>query len=482
MTTLLWLRRDLRLTDNPALQAALAGEAAVIPVYIHDDASEAPWAPGGAARWWLHHSLAALDAALRERGSRLILRSGDSLGVLETLCTETGASAVHWNRCYEPTAIARDTRIKQALQARGLAVHSHKAALWREPWELRTGGGDPYRVFTPFWRSLGAQLPELQISPAPARLPPPPASLASQPLAELRLLPRLNWADGFAAHWQPGEAGALQKLQDFVTAPMRDYQQQRDFPAQPGVSRLSPHLHFGELSPQQARAAALRVAGSQAASQGGAEHFLRELGWREFAHHLLYHFPTTPETPLYDKFAPFPWLTPKVYAEDLRAWQRGRTGIPIVDAGMRELWLSGWMHNRVRMVVASFLTKNLLIPWQEGARWFWDTLLDADLANNTLGWQWSAGCGADAAPYFRIFNPVLQSQKFDAQGQYLRRWLPELAGLPDALIHAPWTATPPQLAAAKLRLGQDYPLPIVDLAASRQRALEAYGQIKSPAV
>ncbi|WP_093288197.1 cryptochrome/photolyase family protein [Solimonas aquatica] len=476
MTALLWFRRDLRLTDNPALNAALT-QGRLIPVYIHDEASHSPWPAGGAARWWLHHSLRALDGALRARGSRLIVRTGESLAVLEALLAETGAESVHWNRCYEPAAIARDTRIKQALQARGLAVHSQRAALWREPWELKTGAGEPYRVFTPFWRALSARLPELNVQPAPARLPPVPETLASETLDALRLLPRLNWADGFAAHWQPGEEGALRRLESFVDSRLPGYKTRRDFPAQPGVSGLSPHLHFGELSPQQIRAAVQRVAG--AAPGADAEHFLRELGWREFAHHLLYHFPHTPEAPLYEKFAAFPWRAAADYAAQLRAWQQGLTGIPIVDAGMRELWHSGWMHNRVRMIVASFLTKNLLIPWQEGARWFWDTLLDADLANNTLGWQWSAGCGADAAPYFRIFNPLLQSQKFDAQGVYLRRWLPELAQLPDALIHAPWTASPAQLAAAKLRLDQDYPLPIVDLAASRARALAAYEPIKA---
>lgn len=473
-TAIVWFRRDLRLTDQAALAAALDSHRQVLPVYIADFAGDGAWAPGGAARWWLHHSLQALDTALRQRGARLIIRSGDSLAELRRLAGESGAGAVYWNRLYEPAAIARDRHIKAALRDDGLAVSSCNSALWREPWQIKTGGGEAYRVFTPFWRTLQAQLPPLDLRPAPARIEMPRPSPPSLALDALQLLPRPDWAAAFTPHWQPGEAGALQALGRFVDAAVGDYRQQRDRPAAAGTSRLSPHLHFGELSPQQARAALLR----SGADGSGGEHFLRELGWREFAHHLLYAFPDTPEQPLYERFAQLPWRQPCDYRDDLRAWQRGATGIPIVDAGMRELWTCGWMHNRVRMIVASFLTKNLLIPWQEGARWFWDTLVDADLANNTLGWQWTAGCGADAAPYFRVFNPVLQAQKFDADGAYIRRWVPELRGLPAPAIHAPWLAPPRLLAEAGFRPGRDYPAPIVDLAASRERALAAYAAIK----
>jgi deoxyribodipyrimidine photo-lyase len=469
---ILWLRRDLRLTDNPALNAALAHGGPVLPLYIDAPESEAPWAPGGASRWWLHHSLAALDQALRQRGTSLLIARGQPLQVLRALCRETGADAVFWNRQYEPAAIARDTEIKTALQEDGIEVHSSNGTLWREPWQIRTGGNEPYRVFTPFWRNLAAQLPEPRVSAAPERMAAPERVPRSLQLKDLDLLPSLGWAGEFPAHWQPGEAGALELLAGFVETDLGAYRSQRDLPAVDASSRLSAHLHFGELSPQQVQAATRRGAGD-------AEPYLRQLGWREFAHHLLYHYPHTAQQPLNPKFAAFPWRHVADYGDDLRAWQRGRTGIPIVDAGMRQLWRSGWMHNRVRMLVASLLTKNLLIPWQEGARWFWDTLLDASLANNTMGWQWVAGCGADAAPYFRIFNPVLQSQKFDAHGVYIRRWIPELARLPDDALHAPWLAKPAVLAQAGVRLGHHYPLPIVDLAASRERALAAYAQIKA---
>ncbi|HEX4895260.1 MAG TPA: deoxyribodipyrimidine photo-lyase [Solimonas sp.] len=476
---LVWFRRDLRLTDNPALQQALERHPQVLPVYIDDPASETPWSPGGASRWWLHHSLQALGEALARRGNPLVLRRGASLDALRDLVRDTGASAVYWNRLYEPAAISRDQAIKQALRADGLEVQSHNGALWREPWELKTGGGEPYRVFTPFWRKLGAELPPLRITPAPEQIPGPDRRPDALPLSALGLLPRIPWDAEFPAHWQPGEAGAHATLQRFLDEGLAGYHGRRDFPALGNCSRLSPHLHFGEIGPQQIRAAVLREQAQAPSIAADAEHYLRELGWREFGHHLLYHFPATPATPMYERFAAFPWREPGEYGSDLQAWQRGQTGIPIVDAGMRQLWRSGWMHNRVRMIVASLLTKNLLIPWQEGANWFWDTLVDASLANNTLGWQWAAGCGADAAPYFRIFNPLLQSQKFDPEGVYLRRWVPELAALPTEALHAPWLAAPGTLARAGVQLGSSYPRPIIDLAASRDRALAAYDRLKA---
>ncbi|WP_028080024.1 cryptochrome/photolyase family protein [Solimonas soli] len=478
-TAIVWFRRDLRLTDNPALHLALQRHERVVPLFIADFEAERPWAPGAASRWWLHHSLARLGGDFEERGVPLLIRRGDSLQALRALIGETGAEAVYWNRLYEPALVARDRRIKAALREAGIAAHSQRAALWHEPSTLRTAAGEPYRVFTPFWRRLAAELPDLRIEAAPVRLKGPRRQPASDTLESLQLLPKLKWDAGFYAHWRPGEAGALHALDAFVRGSLGHYAAGRNHPAREDGTRLSPHLHFGELSPQQLRAAVLRRAQGTATLEADAEELLRELGWREFAHHLLFHFPHTPDAPLQDRFAKMPWRKPRDYAADLEAWQRGRTGMPIVDAGMRELWQTGWMHNRVRMIVASFLTKNLLIPWQEGTRWFWDTLLDADLANNTLGWQWTAGCGADAAPYFRIFNPLLQAQKFDADAAYIKRWLPELATLPPEAAHAPWLARAGELEKAGLRLKVDYPEPIVALGASRKRALEAYETIRS---
>ncbi|WP_241696181.1 cryptochrome/photolyase family protein [Solimonas terrae] len=478
-TAIVWFRRDLRLTDNPALQAALARHERIVPVFVADFAAEASWAPGAASRWWLHHSLVRLENAFAGRGNALLIRRGASLAELRRLIAETGAEAVYWNRLYEPALIERDRVVKAALREDGIIAQSFRAALWHEPWNLKTAAGEPYRVFTPFWRKLVGELPPLQIHAAPARIKGLSGKVAGLSPDALELLPKLDWDTGFYARWRPGEDGALHALDNFVRGGLGHYTDGRNLPARRDTTGLSPHLHFGEISPQQIRAAIVRRAGGIARLEADGEQVLRELGWREFAHHLLFHFPQTPEHPLQTKFADMPWRPAKSRAADLAAWQRGRTGIPIVDAGMRELWTTGWMHNRVRMIVASFLTKNLLIPWQDGARWFWDTLLDADLANNTLGWQWTAGCGADAAPYFRIFNPLLQAEKFDADGAYLRQWLPELATLPADALRAPWLARPEVLNRGGIRLGTDYPAPIVDLAASRKRALAAYATIKS---
>jgi deoxyribodipyrimidine photo-lyase len=476
-TALVWFRQDLRLADNPALLAALKRYAQVLPVFVHDPGSAANWAAGAASRWWLHHSLGALQAQLQRRGSTLLIRHGDALAQLRELGKAVGATALYCNRLYEPAVAAQEQKIFEALEGGGLACESFNAALLLEPAQVQTGSGGPYKVFTPYWRSAQT-LPWRAPAAPPRRLPRPPELPPSLPIAELDLLPRSPWDAGFYAAWTPGEDGAWAELERFCRGAVNHYRERRDYPAEPATSRLSPHLHFGEIGPVQIAARLRRLAGEEGAPHGEVEHYLRELGWREFAHHLLHHFPRTPEQPLDPRFAAFGWRRPAEYAADLRAWQRGRTGIPMVDAGMRELWHTGWMHNRVRMLVASFLTKNLLIPWQEGARWFWDTLVDADLANNTLGWQWTAGCGADAAPYFRVFNPVLQGGRFDAGGAYVRRWLPELARLPDALIHIPWQAPPAALQAAGVHLGRDYPQPVVDLAASRARALEAYARLK----
>ena len=479
-TALVWFRRDFRVADNPALRAALDQHDHVLPVYVHAPDEEAPWQPGGASNWWLHHSLTALSARLAGLGTPLVIREGgSSLAVLRKLVKETGASAVYWNRLYEPVIVARDTAIKQALREDGIDAGSHNSALLVEPWEVKTGGGDPYRVFTPFWRNAGAR-PAREPLAAPSHIPAPVKIPASLGVDALELLPTIRWDSGFHARWTPGEAGAWQQMEAFCDDGMAHYRNERDLPAAASTSSLSPHLHFGEIGPVQLADRTRRLVGERQVTglTGNSEHFIRELGWREFSHHLLFHFPATTDQPLMPKFSAFPWRDPEDYAADLRAWQRGMTGVPIVDAGMRELWTTGWMHNRVRMIVASFLTKNLLIPWQEGARWFWDTLVDGSLPQNTFGWQWTAGCGADAAPYFRIFNPVLQSAKFDAEGRYLRRWVPEIARLPDASLHAPWEAKPAICRAARFSLGQDYPEPIVSLSETRERALAAYGRIK----
>jgi deoxyribodipyrimidine photo-lyase len=473
---ILWFRRDLRLTDNPALAEALATADRVIPVYVHAPEEEGVWAPGAASRWWLHRSLESLGRGLAARGSRLLIRAGASLDVLADLARESGASSIHWNRLYEPAVVARDKAIEQALGDLGLQAATSNGHLLFEPWAIQTATGDPYRVFTPFWknclRSIDQVGPPL---PAPRRVPAVRGDLAGVEIESLGLNPRLAWDSGLVEAWQPGEAGAAAALRRFCEEAMDAYPEDRNRPDRPGTSRLSPFLHFGELSTRQALAAA-RTPGRGDTS--GSESFVRELGWREFAHHLLYHFPQTPEAPLDARFERLDWRRDP---GELRAWQRGLTGYPIVDAGMRELWHTGWMHNRVRMIVASLLTKNLFAHWRNGADWFWDTLVDADLANNTLGWQWAAGCGADAAPYYRIFNPVLQAEKFDPERRYLRRWIPELAALPDKWIHCPWMAPGPVLDAAGVTLGATYPAPIVDPRASRDEALRRFAKLKQAA-
>ena len=470
-----WFRRDLRLTDNQALLHAIQAAQFVIPLYIHDPDAEVPWQSGGASCWWLHHSLQQLDAALRTIGSSLIIRSGDSSSILRQVITETNATLVVWNRLYEPAAIERDTSIKKTLREAGIDVHSESSALLFEPWTIHTKQQTPFKVFTPFWRTCQLQLAQLPPpSAAPTHISSPADMPASLEISDLGLLPAIQWYTGLD-HWAPGESSALQRLQHFIDEPIANYSISRDQPAIAGTSSLSPHLHFGEIGPRQI-ITATNAAELTGAAYQHAEVFIKEVGWREFAYHLLYHFPHTTEHSLDKRFENFHWQESKSL---LKAWQQGRTGIPMVDAGMRELWHTGWMHNRVRMIVASFLTKNLRIHWLHGARWFWDTLVDADLASNTLGWQWTAGCGADAAPFFRIFNPVLQAERFDPDGSYLRKWVPELAALPNRWINCPWLAPETELMKARIRLGHHYPIPIVDLASSRKLALAAYANLKS---
>lgn len=480
--TLWWIRLDLRLADNPALSAALARGGPVVPAFVWAPDEEAPWAPGAAARWWLHLSLEALARSVVACGSRLIVRRGPTLAALESLVAETGARAVHWNRRYEPAVIARDRAIKERLRARGVAAHSFNGELLYEPWQVADAGGSPFRVFTPFWRRCLTIAEPSRPTTAPTKIPAPARWPDSLPLEALALRPRIPWDAGLAASWTPGETGAQQRMEAFFAPSTSDvfsaYPDERDHPDRPGTSRLSPHLHFGEVSPRQVywRALAESEARGLARERARQGKFVAELSWREFAYHLLFHFPTTPQAPLRPEFAA---LDRRHDPVAMRAWQRGRTGIPLVDAGLRELWSTGWMHNRVRMLAASLLTKNLMLPWQDGAAWFWDTLVDADLASNTLGWQWTAGCGADAASYVRVFNPVTQGSKLDANGDYVRRFVPELARLPADWIHRPWQAPPLVLAEAGVVLGRDYPLPIVDLEATRAEALRLFRNLGS---
>lgn len=479
MTTLLWFRLDLRLADNPALDAAVAIGHPVIPVYIHDDADAEEWSSGGASRWWLHNSLSALSSEIEARGNKLILKAGPAESVINELLSETGATHIYWNRRYEPWAIRRDQRIKTTLKTKGMEAHSFNAYLLQEPWTVTTKKGEPYKVFTPFWKALRSGGDPGQPRPAPKRIPAPNVFVESDDLNSWELLPLSpDWAGGLRNAWTPGETMAHSRLDDFTETAVFDYRDKRNLPGLPGTSRLSPHLHFGEIGPRQIWHAVVTRAVAQTGNSmpHGVETYLSEIAWREFSYHLLFHFPELPLKPLRAEFSNFAWANDP---DALSTWHCGATGYPIVDAGMRELWATGWMHNRVRMIVASFLIKDLLIDWQTGEKWFWDTLVDADLASNAASWQWVAGCGADAAPYFRIFNPTIQGTKFDPDGTYVRKWVPEISNLPDKLIHAPWKAKPIELADAGIELGKDYPAPIIDHSMARNRALKKYKLLKT---
>ncbi|QYM80707.1 DNA photolyase family protein [Horticoccus luteus] len=477
--TLLWFRRDLRLQDNPALMEAIARGGAIVPVFIQEAAGEDQWSEGAASSWWRHRALARLDEALRARGSRLVLARGDAASVLRELIEATGAEAVYWNRRYEPAQVATDRAVKAGLRAAGVEVQSFNSALLFEPQSIANKQGKPFQVFTPYWRHCLALPIAEPVRCAATALPAPASWPRSLALDELGLQPTIPWDGGLRENWEPGEGGAMARLKAFVREGIEGYAEDRNRPDHAGTSRLSPWLHHGEIGPRQIWSAVKAIGRESGVfpPHNGARVFLSEIGWREFAYHLLFHFPRTPEQPLREEFARFPWAEDRGGTK-LAAWQRGRTGYPIVDAGLRELWHTGWMHNRVRMIVASFLVKHQRLPWQRGAKWFWDTLVDADLASNTLGWQWSAGCGADAAPYFRIFAPVLQGRKFDPAGDYVRRWVPELARIPVEHIHAPWEAPPAILARAGVTLGENYPRPIVDHAQARAEALAAFKELR----
>jgi deoxyribodipyrimidine photo-lyase len=471
---IVWFRSDLRLADNPALHHACSQGYSILPIFIFSPEEEMQWSIGGASRWWLHHSLHSLDESLRSKGSKLLIFKGRSLTTLLSLIEKTGATALFWNRRYEPEIIVRDKNIKEVMRIQGLEVETFNGSLLHEPWTIQNKSQLPFQVFTPFWKNaLSVTHPSAPLPP-PDRIPLPSNLPESSSLDSLQLLPSLPWDQGFYTAWKPGESGARKNITDFIRTSFASYTEGRNLPAEKGTSRLSPHLHFGEISPRQIWHAFSSHFPKTDAWQ--STQYLSEIGWREFSYHLLYHFPQTPLKPLRPAFEDFAWN--KVKPSHLRAWKKGITGIPIVDAGMRELWATGWMHNRVRMITASFLVKNLRYPWIEGARWFWETLVDADLASNTLGWQWSAGCGADAAPYFRIFNPVSQGEKFDPEGTYVRRWIPELSQMPADWIHHPWESPTEILRKANVTLGLHYPHPILSLAETRNAALEAFKNLK----
>ncbi|HYI69712.1 MAG TPA: deoxyribodipyrimidine photo-lyase [Skermanella sp.] len=466
---IVWFRKDLRLADNPALRRAVDSGAAVIPVFILEEGSDTIRAPGGAGCWWLHHSLERLGEALGKAGAPLALRRGDAAEALSALIDETGAGSVYWSDSFDPATHARDDTIRTALAGRGLRVESFNATLLFDPSSIRSKAGTPFKVFTPFWRTLSSGPEPERPLPAPAKIRGVAQSPRSEALSSFELLPiRPDWAGGIRESWTPGEAAAAGRLHDFLDEIVQDYRTGRDRPGRDGTSRLSPYLHWGEISPRQVwHAAKMRM---DAGSEPAIEAFLREIGWREFTHGLLQTHPDLAAEPMDRRFAKLPW---RQDGEGLKAWQRGLTGFPIVDAGMRQLWRTGWMHNRVRMITGSFLVKDLLVRWQDGEAWFWDTLVDADAANNSANWQWIAGCGADPSPFFRVFNPVLQGEKFDPDGAYVSRYVPELAKLPRKFIHHPWDAPKDVLAKAGVMLGKTYPHPIVNHATARDRALDA---------
>lgn len=472
--TIVLFRRDLRLDDNAALAAAVGRGAPVVALYVLDEQSKGVRAMGAASRWWLHHSIAALGHRLRKVGVNLLLACGRTDDFVARAIAASGADCVLWNRRYDPAEAAVDARLKADLREKGLTAQSFDGALLHEPSMLETGSGGFYKVYTPFWKAVNDKVVEARdpIDP-PKSVDGWQGKLDSLSLDELALLPsKPDWAAGLRETWTPGEEGAQTRLDEFIEHDLAVYSRQRDFPAEFSTSRLSPHLAFGEITPFQIFARLRR------SKSFGVSKFRSEIGWREFSYHLLFHNPDLSRRNFRPEFDAMSWRDD---VQALRAWQQGLTGYPIVDAGMRELWRTGWVHNRVRMIAASFLIKDLMVDWRQGEKWFWDTLVDADAANNPASWQWVAGSGADAAPYFRIFNPVLQGEKFDPKGDYVRRHIPEIAGLPDRYIHRPWEAPALVLKDNNIELGKTYPKPIVDHGAARDRALIVYQTLKGGA-
>ncbi len=476
--TILWFRQDLRLHGNPALSAAISRGRPVIPVYIWSPEEEGNWPPGAASRWWLHQSLRSLKKSLQEMSSDLILLVGNTQSQLKDLIKQTGADAVYWNRRCEPSARQLDSDVEVEMHAAAIETQLFDGQTLFEMDKIKNSEGNPFQVFTPFWKACVQFLEKEPPDETWKVFPASPYKPTSKAVEDLNLLPTHNWTNGLSEVWQPGESGAREQLQQFLKESIQSYTEERDRPDLAGVSRMSPHLHFGEIGPRQIFREVLQIIDELPSldEQKSAWGYLRQLGWREFSSYLLYHFPHTQNAPLRPLYESFPYIKDRAM---LKAWQHGLTGYPIVDAGMRQLWQTGWMHNRVRLITASFLVKDLLISWKSGTLWFWDTLVDADLANNTMGWQWTAGCGADASPYFRIFNPVKQGEKFDPTGEYVRRWVPELGQFPDNLIHRPWEASLFEQMEAGTVLGEDYPHRIVDHDFARERALSALSEIKN---
>ena len=475
---IVWFRCDLRMADNPALNAACESGKPVIALYVLDEKSEGIRPPGAAFKWWLHHSISALAGDMGKAGVQLVLRRGAAKAILDEVIHQSGAEAVFWNRRYGPGERALDTEIKSSLKERGLRVETFNSHLLIEPWDAAKEDGGYYQVFTPFWKHAQSKMTIRPILPRPERLKGFSGRLHSDRLDDWGMLPHSpDWAGGMRAFWTPGEAGAQKRLEIFLREGLAGYAENRDRPdLAEGTSRLSAHLAHGEISPVQIWRAVDALKGrDHPASDKDRQKFLDEVGWREFSYNLLYHFPDLPRRNFKSGFDKFPW---EKNESGLHAWQKGRTGYPIVDAGMRQLWQTGWMHNRVRMIVASFLIKDLMVDWREGEAWFWDTLVDADPANNVASWQWVAGSGADAAPYFRIFNPVTQGQRHDPKGDFVRIYVRELERLDEKSIHFPPDAPRHLLARAGVRLGENYPLPIVDHGKAREAALEAYQRIR----
>lgn len=470
-TAIVWFRQDLRLSDNPALHFAAENDYNIIPLFILDDENAGEWKRGGAARWWLYKSLQSLNKSL---SGNMVFRKGKADEILPEIVEESGALAVFWNRCYEPWRISRDERIKTILKEKRVEAQSFNGSLLWEPWDIKKDDGTPYKVFTPYYRKgcLNAKAPD-EPKPKPKNIKFADFSPRYSE-SDLDLLPKIQWYRKMEDHWDISEDGAQKRLHHFLENGLKGYKEDRNRPDFDNTSQLSPYLHHGEISVRQIWYEA-RSKGMDCAPEKDVDHFCSELGWREFSYSLLYYNPDLPREPIQKKFEAFPW---DKNDKALLRWQKGQTGIPIVDAGMRQLWETGWMHNRVRMIVASLLIKNMLLHWHEGEEWFWDCLVDADFANNSASWQWVAGCGADAAPYFRIFNPVTQGQKFDPEGDYIRKYVPELKHLPTKHLYAPWEAPPMILKGANIELGKDYPEPVVDLKGSRERALEAFKSLK----
>jgi deoxyribodipyrimidine photo-lyase len=470
MTSIVWLRQDLRLQDNPALNHALTQKNPIIFLYIYDDTSPQEQEIGNAQKWWLHHSLKALNKSIEDTFSTsLVLKKGTPLTILKEMVKDTKATALYWNRCYEPHSIQRDKDIKSHFKEK-LDVDSFNGSLLFEPWEVMNKSGNPFQVFTPFYKHASSHIQPRPVESLRTTKEKHPL-IKGDDLDDWNLLPtNPDWAKKFEQYWIPGEKGAHEKLDQFLSHGIHYYATKRDVPSVKAVSELSPHIHFGEISPHQA----WFQAKASDANQKNILKFLSELGWREFSYYILFHAPHIPTQNFNKKFDHFPWDQNE---KALKAWQTGNTGYPIVDAGMRQLWETGWMHNRLRLIVGSFLTKHLLHSWRHGAAWFQDTLVDADLANNSASWQWIAGSGADAAPYFRIFNPMLQSKKFDPEGTFIRKWVPELKDLSNTDIHAPWEASEKALHSADIVLGKTYPHPIIDHQHGRERALETFHKL-----